>query len=803
MQLLSPKTNCNTILLFIVMMFFTSSHGQYVFQKESIPEQISLQPYASVADVDQQKLNIQQVIKNYESLNPVSLKFNTDDLGFTDHYWWGKIALQNTSDLNLQYYLETARPITDRVELYIVNKSTGKIIKSVSGDKMPFHERAYTSRKTIFKLNIQPNSSVDIFLHLKSDGEVIKMPLLLSSSDSFNDSESFEQFIFGIFYGILTIAAIIYFFFFFALKERTFLYYSIYVFFVGMMQLSLDGYFYKYVDPSGGWVSQHAVLIFAMITGVMLGKYSEVFLRVNYYNKLICKIFQFTYFLAFVLILCILFVPVALPYCYPIANILGLIILSLIISMIVSLIRKSVKVDAFFVTGILFLILGFGVFILNNFGLLPNTFLVQNSSKLGTGLEIIFLSLSMANLIRNLKNEKNELNRLALIRSEEMNDLKSYFLSNISHELRTPLNAIMNLIDAVSSEVEDEKIKKNCQVIKYSSHSLLSSVNDILDFSKIEKKEIKLDKVNFNLLSVIEEVKNNSEIRVLDKGLEFIYTKRGVFPDMVSGDEMRLVQVINNVVSNAIKFTSEGFVKFEIESIVRSDTVRSLVVTVSDSGVGISKDKIDSIFDSFSQHNIDNKRKFGGLGLGLYIVKTLVDMQDGTIVMNSYPNKGTSCVITLDYEIVEQHKVEVVALLPEVYDLKGKTILVVEDNSINQMVIKMILKKWKNTQIIFANDGQEGLDAFKSHAIDIVLMDLQMPVMDGYEATIAIRNGEAGLENANVPIIAVTADVMETTKERVFEIGMNDYLTKPVKKELLYQTVQKCFNSSLIENTVV
>ncbi|WP_418263369.1 7TM diverse intracellular signaling domain-containing protein [Flavobacterium faecale] len=801
MQLFSPTTNCNTFLLFIVMMFCTTSHAQYVFDNESISEKISLQAYASVVDVGQQLLDIDYVQKNYSLLKPIALKFKSDDLGFTDNYWWGKVSLQNATDIKLQYYLETARPITDRVELYVVDKHSGQITKSISGDKMPFHERAYNSRKTIFKLNLEPNSNQDLFLHLKSDGEVLKMPLLLSSADSFNDSISFEQFIFGIFYGILTIAAIIYFFFFFALKESTFLYYSIYVFCVGMMQLSLDGYFYKYIDPSGGWITQHSVLTFSLITGVLLGKYSEVFLKINQYNKLIPMLFHIVYFLTVLLIGIVLFVPVALPYCYPIANLLGLLILSLIISSIVFLIRKKIKVDTFFVTGILFLILGFGVFILNNFGLLPNTFLVQNSSKFGTGLEIIFLSLSMANLIRDLKNEKNILNRLALVRSEEMNDLKTYFLSNISHELRTPLNAIMNLIDSVSSEVEDEKIKKNCQVIKYSSHSLLSSVNDILDFSKIEKKELMLDKVPFNPLLVIEQVKNNAEIRAQDKGLEFVYVKRGAFPDLISGDEMRLVQVINNVVSNAIKFTSEGFVKFEIDSILKSDTVATMILTVSDSGVGISKDKMSSIFDSFSQHNIDNKRKFGGLGLGLYIVKTLVDMQGGTISMNSYIKKGTSCVITLDFEIIAQPKVEVVAPLPEVYDLDGKTILVVEDNSVNQMVIKMILKKWKNTQVVFANNGQEGVDAFKNHRIDIVLMDLQMPVMDGYEATIAIRNGEAGTENANVPIIAVTADVMETTKQRVFEIGMNDYLTKPVKKETLYQAVQKCFNSVLVEHT--
>ena len=469
---------------------------------------------------------------------------------------------------------------------------------------------------------------------------------------------------------------------------------------------------------------------------------------------------------------------------------LTLVFLILLVYSIIYLYYKKKPVDSLFTAGILFLIIGFGIFILYNFGLFPINFFTQNSSKLGTGSEVIFLSLSMSNLIRNLKNEKTELNRLALVRSQEMNDLKSYFLSNISHELRTPLNAIMNLIDSISKEVKDDAIKKNCEIIKYSSHSLLSSVNDILDFSKIEKRELKLEESQFEPVKVLEHLKNNAINRANDKGLEFQFSKSENIPDCMIGDVTRLVQVVNNVLSNAIKFTSQGVIKFHIDSEMKPNNRASLIFTVSDSGVGIPKEKMESIFDSFSQNNIDNKRKFGGLGLGLYIVKTLVDMQNGTVEMDSKVNKGTTCKITIDFDVVLQEKKEVVVIEPTVYDLEGKTILVVEDNPINQMVIKMIVKKWLNTTVVYANNGQEGLDAFKTNQFDIVLMDLQMPIMDGYEATIAIRNGEAGILNANIPIIAVTADVMETTKQRVKEIGMNQYLSKPINKETLFQMIK-------------
>jgi CheY-like chemotaxis protein len=225
--------------------------------------------------------------------------------------------------------------------------------------------------------------------------------------------------------------------------------------------------------------------------------------------------------------------------------------------------------------------------------------------------------------------------------------------------------------------------------------------------------------------------------------------------------------------------------------LMKKENKVSFIMKVSDSGVGIPKEKIDTIFDSFSQNNVDHKRKFGGLGLGLFIVRTLVDMQDGKIKMESPVGKGTSCEIRLDFDIIESQNSEIVISEPAVYDLGGKTILVVEDNAMNQMVIKMITKKWLNTVVLYANNGQEGLDMFKTNKIDLVLMDLQMPVMDGYEATIAIRNGEVGAVNATIPIIAVTADVMESTKLRTAEIGMNHYLSKPIKKEALYNIVKK------------
>jgi signal transduction histidine kinase/ActR/RegA family two-component response regulator len=455
--------------------------------------------------------------------------------------------------------------------------------------------------------------------------------------------------------------------------------------------------------------------------------------------------------------------------------------LLLIIASQIVIYNKTKVLDRFFATGVFFLISGFVVFILKNFSLLPLNFWTENGSKFGTGLEVIFLSLSMANLIRNLKNDREELQTIALQKSEEMNELKSYFLSNISHELRTPLNAILNMAKTIASDSKDEQIQNNSQIIKYSTYSLLNSVNDILDFSKIEKNEIKIELSEFNLVKTVEHIVANFTREAKDKGLEFNFIKAEGLPQMVLGDVARLSQILQNILNNALKFTNEGSVK---------ENAVEIIFKISDTGVGISKEKINSVFDSFSQEGINNKRKYGGLGLGLYIVKHLINLQNGKIKVDSTVGLGTVFTIHLTYDNVIVKNEDDTIVSDVEYDLKGKSILVVEDNAMNQMVIKMITKKWQNTSVDFANNGEEGVQKLTQNHYDIILMDLQMPIMDGYEATIAIRNGEAGESKKTIPIIALTADVMESTKIRVFDIGMNKYLSKPVDKDALFDAVK-------------
>lgn len=748
-------------------------------------EKKSIHTSTFIYNAKQKNLSINEIVKiPIEQFQ--KLKNENQDLGFTNDHYWLHFTLKNTSKKSLNYYLETARPIIDFAELYTID-SKQIIDFQKSGDAIPFSERSFQHRKTIFKIQLKPNQQLSYFIHMKSDGEVINVPVLLRSDTNLIENTSFEQIVFGFFYGILLITAILYFFFYFTMKEKVFLYYSLYVVFIGLLQFSLDGYFYEYILPNASWFSKKSVLIFAIISGIFLGSYSQNYLKIQKVKPPINLFFYVLYGLLILLLLTILFLPDYFSYCYPIMNFLGLLLLVLIVYSLVNVYIKTKKVFFLFSIGLAFLIIGFVVFILKNFSILPINFITENGSKFGTGLEVVFYSLTMANLIGDLKEDKIKSQEIALKKSKEMNKLKSHFLSNISHELRTPLNTILNVSELISSENDKETIKEKSEFIKFSSQNLLSAVNDILDFSKIENNEFHLDNQPTNVTKIISEIAKLYQIKASEKGLEFELILATNIPNEIIADSNRLQQILNNILQNALKFTESGNVKFTVDCQEINNKKVQLNCTISDTGIGIQAEKLEAIFDSFSQETINDKRKFGGLGLGLFIVKNIVDKYNGKINVKSQVGIGSTFEIQLifDYVINQQDKKEIN------FNSNLQRILIVEDNIMNQMVLKMILKNWQNATFEIANNGQEALDLLKNNHFDIVLMDLQMPVMDGYEATMAIRSGQCGVEKSNIPIIAITADATEPTKERVKSIGMNYYMTKPVDKNTLYDKMNE------------
>jgi signal transduction histidine kinase/CheY-like chemotaxis protein len=783
------------ILLLIVFIFSSIAvKAQYVFVNDSLPVEQSILKHTSIANANHQNFSVNQVKNGNAKLNFKPLKGYFGNLGFTTNNYWLKFDLKNNTDKTILYYLKTAEPVTDNVNLYLYTGQ--KLTTQKSGDKVNFNERSVANRKTVFKVELAPGQLTNAYLEVKNDGEKNSLPLVLISQQKMLQDTYQDQLIMGVFYGVLFVIAITYFFFYFALREKSFLYYSLYVTFVGLCQFALDGFFHQYIDQSDSWINLHAVIITAIFGAYFFGKYSEIILDIKEKHKRIEFSFKVLYLaLALVLAGVILF-PGFLKFAYPLVNILTLSGMVLIFVSIIVLLRNKQHIDIYYAGGIFILFICILIAVLFNFGVFPDDISTDNITKPGIGLEIIALSLSMANRIYLLKTKQEEMQTIALQKSEEMNDMKSYFLSNMSHELRTPLNAILGLASIMETETNPEKIRENCEIIKYASHGLISSVNDILDFSKIEKGELKLESLNFKIFDVLEKIKIGTQKQAEDKGLTFEFETNITPAITITGDPIRLEQIIYNLISNAIKFTPNGRVVLHAFSKIEDNLMR-LDITIKDSGIGIPKEKLAAVFGLFSQTQLDNKRKYGGFGIGLSVVKALVDLHNGAIKLESKIDNGTTCFVSMVYPVIAEID-KVKNLFPtDHYNLLGKHVLVVEDNQMNQMVLKMLFRKWENTNVSFANDGAEGLLALKNNEIDVVLMDLQMPVMDGYEAIMAIRNGETGAKNQNIPIIVLTADVTDESKERIYNLGANDYMTKPVDQQLLYEKVTELCSAAI------
>lgn len=776
------------LIWLIVLLFISIANAQFS-QNENTTEAISLRPITSVFLAGQKDYSFEE-IRNNSDLDFVPLSSLKENLGFSSDNYWLKFTLHNQTESFEQYYLETARPITDIVNLYLIDE-TGDVQKQLSGDKISFSEKTVQHRKSIFDIELKPYQKVTAYIHLKSDGEVVMLPMNLFQEGIFLNLTYKEQVFYGFFYGILVLASIIYLFFFFALKDKAFVYYACYVLFIALMQFSLDGFFHQYFTPEGGWLSDRAVLLTAFTSLLFFGKYGDVYLNLKK-NSPILHITNNMMAVSIVLGILILALVPNFEYCYPLANGIGILVLLQMITSLIVLKIKKIKVDHYFVIGICFLVLGFVVFILNNFNAIENSFFTSNGTKFGIGLEIIFLSISMSNRIRDLRMENEQNQLLALQRAEDMNEIKSSFLSNISHELRTPLNLIMGVATSLQENKEEENLDEKCKMLLSSSKNLLGNIEDILDFTVIEKGDQELQEVPFDLNSTLTKILKSQEKKALAKGLEFTISIADNLPSRIVGDKAKLAQILNHLLDNAIKFTNQGKVEVEVLCTRNGENKASIRFNIKDTGIGISKEKMSTIFESFTKKSFMDKREYSGLGLGLYIAKTYVDLQNGTIDLRQNTDLGTTCELTLSFEIDEdQVTVDEESKVESPFNREIGNILYVEDNKMNQTVVKLLFKKnWANANLTIANHGKEALEKMKEQSFDIILMDLQMPEMDGFETTSIIRNGQANC-NPQVPIIVLTADNTSSTRKKIFELGANDLVTKPVNGPLLFSKMNK------------
>lgn len=395
-------------------------------------------------------------------------------------------------------------------------------------------------------------------------------------------------------------------------------------------------------------------------------------------------------------------------------------------------------------------------------------------------------------LSRNqLKLEENVL-QLEKVKEELENSakIKSIFFATMSHEIRTPMNAILGMTYLLKQNNPRKDQLEAVNILDFSGKTLLALIDDVLDFSKIEAGKIEFEKIEFELDTLISTIMESFRVTARNKGILLKNTIGNKIPNLLIGDPSRLTQILNNLINNALKFTEEGEVELNVRVLEESEHDVKIEFSVCDTGIGISKEKTDLIFESFTQGNDNTKRLFGGTGLGLTISKQLVELQGGTLRVESELGTGSTFFVELafgkgvgnkklDTDFVSSDNIN--------HTIKGTRILLAEDNLVNQKVMQRFLEKWA-INVTIVNNGKEAVEHIEKENYDLVLMDLQMPEMDGYEAATKIRLMHDSRKR-NIPIIALTAAALKEVKENVYACGMNDFITKPFNPVDLEQKI--------------
>ncbi|MEK6805446.1 MAG: 7TM diverse intracellular signaling domain-containing protein [Pseudomonadota bacterium] len=716
--------------------------------------------------------------------------------GFTQAAYWYRVVLSNPEPAGhaiRHWVLELEYPALDEVDFYLDRGGATQVIHA--GDARPPATGLIFHRNYALPLSLAGGEELILHLRVHTAGPH-QVPLVVWTAEDFFTKTQTENFLFGCYYGIMLVMALYNLFIFFGVRDRAYLYYVLTIAVLTVSQSALNGFAQQYSgflwnQPS--WISNHlpALLMLSSLTTVL-------FIRNLLQTQ--THLPRMHRFLQGLCIVLALLLPWALMVSYGTAVRAGFAMLALTICTVflvgVRSLLKGVRTARYFLLAQSALIAAVLVEILELVGVLPVSFFTRYAMQIGAVMDVSLLSLALADRINLERHERARIERERAV-AQAATAAKSGFLAQMSHELRTPMNAIVGFTQLALRDRDQRD--RHLARIESASQLLLHLINDILDLSKIEAGKLTLEQQPFDLAVLLNRLQGLFSAQADAKKIRLIFPQNvptaGRF---LVGDALRIEQVLMNLIGNAIKFTDQGEVEVSVQVRADHDSQVALEFSVRDTGIGLTAEQQQRLFTPFVQGDVTTAREYGGTGLGLVISRQLVQLMNGRIGLVSRPGQGSRFHFELRFEVTTAAKATpehapLSAPWSVRKPLQDARILLVEDNELNRELASEVLRE-AGAQVHTAGDGAEAVAIVQAQTFDAVLMDIQMPVMDGSEATRRIRQ-LPGL--ARLPIIAMSANAMAEDRTAAIAAGMNDYLTKPFDISQVLDVLSKWVKSSL------